>query len=116
VLQVEQVLHVHDYHSHAGIEVGGPQDLTCPQGAASARDFVDSELGKARSESAVRRLTHKEVSVTCAVYSMVVSGSLPTMIPVHGSARLRGIVMLVSQMSRPSTIDKRPQEVATSPS
>jgi hypothetical protein len=22
VLQVEQVLHVHDYHSHAGIEVG----------------------------------------------------------------------------------------------
>jgi hypothetical protein len=31
----------------------------------------------------VRRLTHKELSVTCAEYSMVVSGSLPMMIPIH---------------------------------
>jgi hypothetical protein len=40
-------------------------------------------LEKARLASAVRRLTHKELSVTCADYSMVVSGSLPMMIPIH---------------------------------
>jgi hypothetical protein len=55
----------------------------------------------------VRRLSHMEVSATCAIYSMVVLGSLLTIVPIHGSAGLRGIIMRVSHMCRPSTMDKQ---------
>jgi hypothetical protein len=54
-----------------------------------------------------RRLSHRAVSVMCAIYSTVVSGSLLTTIPVHGSAGLSGIITLVSDMFRLSTMDKR---------
>jgi hypothetical protein len=59
-----------------------------------------------------RRLSHWEVSATCAICSMVVSSLLLTTVLVYGSSGLRGlrgIIMLVSHMSRPSTMDKRQQ-------
>jgi hypothetical protein len=47
-----------------------------------------------------RQLSYREVSATSAVCSMVVSSSMLMMVPVHGSAGLRGIITLVSHMSR----------------
>jgi hypothetical protein len=47
----------------------------------------------------VRRLSHKEVSATCAVYSMVSSSSTPMTVAIHGSIGLRGITTLTSHLS-----------------
>jgi hypothetical protein len=56
---------------------------------------------------AVRRLSHKEVSAMNVVCSIVMSGSLPTTVPVHDFVGLRGMVMLVLHTSKPLTVDKR---------
>jgi hypothetical protein len=58
---------------------------------------------------AAMRLSYREVSATCVICSTVVSGLLLMTVPIHGSARLRGIITMVSHMSRPSTMDKQHQ-------
>jgi hypothetical protein len=110
VLQVQQVLHVLGHCSHAGIEVGALEvrhglKVLLPHGIFLILNKERHDRHYYSSSEAV--LTHKEVSAMCAVSLMVVSGSLPMMVPIHGSVGLRDIVTLVSHMSRPSAIDRQ---------
>jgi hypothetical protein len=54
-----------------------------------------------------RQLSHKEVSATWAVCSMVSSSSTPMTVVIHGSVGLRGITTLTSHLSWPWAIDMR---------
>jgi hypothetical protein len=55
----------------------------------------------------VTRLSHRELSAICAIFSTVVSGSLMTMEPNHYSLGSKGIVTLTSHTSKPWAIDRR---------
>jgi hypothetical protein len=56
---------------------------------------------------AARRLSYREVSATCAVYKMVVSGSLPMTVPIHATIGSKDIVTLTSHTSRPRALDRQ---------
>jgi hypothetical protein len=56
-----------------------------------------------------RRVSHREVSATCAVCSTVSSSSTPMTVVIHGSIGLRGITTLTSHLSWPWVIDMRPR-------
>jgi hypothetical protein len=49
---------------------------------------------------AVRRSSHREVTVMCAILSTLVSGSLPVTDPDHGSVGSKGIITLTSHLSK----------------
>jgi hypothetical protein len=106
-LQVKHVLRIPDQRSHACVEVralgvGHGLKMLLPH-----RILLVTNQKSAIGITAVsaRRLSHKEVSATCAVCSTVSLSSTPMMVAIHGSVRLRGITMLTSHLSWPWAID-----------
>jgi hypothetical protein len=82
-LQVKQVLRIPSQCSHASVEVG-------PLGVGhSLKALLPHGILLVAAVSA-RRVSHREVSATCAVCSTVSSSSTPMTVAIHGSIGLRG--------------------------
>jgi hypothetical protein len=106
-LHVKHVLHVPGQRNHGDVEVRAlgldTASRHCLHTGSSWLRIRKSAIGIAAVSA--RRLSHKEVSATCAVCSTVSSRSTPMTVAIHGSVELRGITMLTSHFSWPLAID-----------